>query len=124
MAKILIIEDDPYVRKLYERVFSFQKHEVSMAADGLEGLEMVKKVKPTLILLDIMMPKMSGLEVLKKLKSDNETASITVLMLTNFGEEKIVKEAIAKGAKGVLIKSDYPPDKLVNKIDEYLKNKT
>ena len=95
-----------------------------MAADGLEGLEMVKKVKPTLILLDIMMPKMSGLEVLKKLKSDNETASITVLMLTNFGEEKIVKEAIAKGAKGVLIKSDYPPDKLVNKIDEYLKNKT
>ena len=121
MAKILIIEDDPYVRKLYERIFSFQKHEVSMAADGLEGLEAAKKNKPTLILLDVMMPKMSGIEVLEKLKSDKETASITVLMLTNFGEELIVKQAMEKGAEGVLIKSDFPPDKLIEKVDEYLK---
>jgi len=122
MAKILIIEDDPYVRKLYERIFSFQKHEVSMAADGLEGLEAAKKNKPTLILLDVMMPKMSGIEVLEKLKSDKETASITVLMLTNFGEELIVKQAMEKGAEGVLIKSDFPPDKLIEKVNEYLKN--
>jgi len=121
MAKILIIEDDPYVRKLYERIFSFQKHEVSMAADGLEGFEEAKKIKPTLILLDVMMPKMSGIEVLEKLKSDKETASITVLMLTNFGEELIVKQAMEKGAEGVLIKSDFPPDKLIEKVDEYLK---
>ena len=122
MAKILIIEDDPYVRKLYERIFSFQKHEVSMAADGLEGFEEAKKIKPTLILLDVMMPKMSGIEVLEKLKSDKETASITVLMLTNFGEELIVKQAMEKGAEGVLIKSDFPPDKLIEKVNEYLKN--
>ena len=92
-----------------------------MAADGLEGLEAAKKNKPTLILLDVMMPKMSGIEVLEKLKSDKETASITVLMLTNFGEESIVKQAMEKGAEGVLIKSDFPPDKLIEKVDEYLK---
>src|SRR3989338_7841880 len=122
MSKILIIEDDPYVRKLYERIFSFQKHDVSMAADGQEGLEMAKEKKPSLILLDVMMPKMNGLEVLEKLKSDQETASITVLMLTNFGEESIVKKAMEKGAEGVLIKSDFPPEKLIEKVDEYLKN--
>lgn len=121
MAKILIIEDDPYVRKLYERIFSFQKHKVMIAADGPEGIDIAKKEKPSLILLDIMMPKMNGLEVLAKLKEDPETKSITVLMLSNFGEEKIVKEAISKGAEGVLVKSDFPPDKLIAEVEKHIK---
>ncbi len=121
MAKILIIEDDPYVRNLYQRIFSFQKHIITIAADGPEGLEAAKRDKPNLILLDIMMPKMNGLEVLAKLKEDETTKSITVLMLTNFGEEKIVSEAIANGAEGVLIKSDFAPDKLVAEVEKYIK---
>ncbi|OGK11520.1 hypothetical protein A2954_03330 [Candidatus Roizmanbacteria bacterium RIFCSPLOWO2_01_FULL_37_12] len=121
MSKILIIEDDPYVRKLYERIFSFQKHEVSIAADGPEGLELARTFKPTIILLDVMMPRMNGLEVLKKLKEDPATSSIHVLMLTNFGEESIIKQAMASGAEGVLIKSDFPPDKLIVEVEKYIK---
>ena len=76
MAKILVVEDDHLIRRLYQQAFTFDKHTVLVASDGMDGLEIAKKEIPTIILLDIMMPKMNGLEMLKKLKLDPATKKI------------------------------------------------
>ncbi len=119
-VSILIIEDDPYVRRLYERVFSYQKYKVDVAQDGETGLQKAKEYKYSLILLDMMMPKMNGLTVLEKLKADPETAPTPVFILTNFADENVTKEATDKGAERVLLKSEYPPDLLVEMVNKSL----
>lgn len=122
MSKILIIEDDPYVRRFYERLFSLEKYNIDMSGNGEEGIEMAKKSKPSLILLDIMMPSMNGLDVLKKLKSDDETRDITVVMLTNLGDEGTAEKAVEYGADGFIIKSNVEPAELIKTVNGYLKN--
>lgn len=122
MGKVLIIEDDPYVRKFYERLALFNKYNVELAANGTEGIEKAKSLKPTLIFLDIMMPEMSGLEVLRRLKNDPETKDIAVIMLTNYGDSETVKEAASLGAGGFIIKSNIEPEQLGKEIERYLQN--
>lgn len=120
MSKILIVEDDPYVRKFYQRLFSLEKFEVDLAPDGEEGLEKAKLL-PGLILLDIMMPGMNGLDVLKKLKEDPATKNIPVLMLTNLGDDSTVGKAAELGADGFLVKSNTAPEQLLNSVKSYIK---
>lgn len=122
MSKILIIEDDPYVRRMYKRLFAFQNHQVDMAENGEEGLKKAKSSQPSLILLDVVMPGMNGLEVLKKLKKDPETAGASVLLLTNFGEEATVKEATSLGAEGVLVKSNVSPEEVIDEVNKRLRS--
>src|SRR3989337_2331187 len=112
MAKLLIIEDDPYVLRFYERLFRHQQYSVEMARDGLDGINKARSFKPDLILLDIIMPKIDGLEVLKRLKNDPETKNLQVVMLTNLGEEYASKQAAELGAIGFIIKSSVPPEEL------------
>ena len=89
MSKVLlIVEDDPLMSRMYQKIFTFEKYDVDTAVDGQEGLEKARSVKPTVILLDVMMPKMNGMEVLDKLKIDPETKNIPVIMLTNLAGEK------------------------------------
>lgn len=121
MQKILIIEDDPYVRRFYGRLFSFEKYQVEMAANGEEGIELAKKNKPDLILLDIMMPVMNGMEVLAKLVGDPETKDCPVVMLTVLGDEETIQKAKDLGAKGYIVKSDAEPKDLLAKIESFLK---
>jgi len=120
MAKILIIEDDPYVRRFYERLFNLNKYDIEMAESGKEGIEKAKVHKPGLILLDIMMPVMNGLEVLQKLKEDPEIRDCSVVMLTNLGDEETVKKAIQMGANGFIVKSAVPPRDLLREVDKYI----
>lgn len=120
MAKILIIEDDPLMSRLYEKIFKFEGFEVELAADGQEGLEKVRTGKPTLILLDIMMPKMNGLQVLEKIKIDQETKSIPVIMLTNLAGQQDAETALTKGAVKYLVKSEYEPKQIANMVKEVL----
>ena len=120
MAKILIVEDDPLMIRMYQKIFIFEGFEVDMAADGEAGLEKARVGKPTLILLDIMMPKMNGLEVLGKLKADPETKSIPVVMLTNLAGEQDAETALAKGAVKYIIKSEYEPKQVTNMVKEIL----
>ena len=120
MAKILIIEDDPLMSRLYEKIFKFEGFEVELAGDGQEGLEKVRTGKPTLILLDIMMPKMNGLQVLEKLKVDPETKSIPVIMLTNLAGQQDAEMALTKGAVKYLVKSEYEPKQIANMVKEVL----
>jgi len=116
MAKILIIEDDPLMRRLYQKIFTFEKYEVESAEDGEEGLEKARKVKPTLILLDVMMPKMNGLQVLEKLKADPDLKKIPVVMLTNLAGQKDAETALAKGAVKYIVKSEYEPKQVSDMV--------
>jgi CheY-like chemotaxis protein len=120
MAKILVVEDDPLMSRMYQKIFTFEGYEVEMAGDGEEGLEKVRSSKPTLVLMDIMMPKMNGLQALEKLKADPETKSIPVVMLTNLAGQQDAETALTKGAIKYIIKSEYEPKQVVNMVKEIL----
>ncbi len=120
MAKILIIEDDALISRMYQKIFTYEKHEVEMADNGEDGLYKARTIKPTMILLDVMMPKMNGLQVLEKLKADPETKAIPVVMLTNLSGERDAEEAILKGAVKYIVKSEHDPQQVVKMVNEIL----
>jgi CheY-like chemotaxis protein len=121
MAKtLLIVEDDPLMNRMYQKIFKFEQYEVHTAANGEEGLDEARKIKPTLILLDIMMPKMNGLQVLEKLKSDPDTKGIPVIMLTNLAGEKDAETALMKGAVKYIVKSEHDPKQVVSMVKEII----
>jgi len=124
MAKILIIEDDPLMSRMYQKIFSLEGYEVEIAIDGLVGLEKTRSSKPTLILLDIMMPKINGLQVLEKLKLDPETKSIPVVILTNLAGSRDAENAMLKGAVKYIVKSEYEPKQIVQMVKEILSGYT
>src|SRR3990172_3638320 len=106
MAKILVVEDDPLMSRMYQKIFKFEGYEVDMAGDGEEGLEKAKTGKPTLILLDIMMPKMNGLQVLQKLKVDSATKGLPVVVLTNLAGQSDAEKTLSMRAVKYIIKSE------------------
>ena len=120
MAKVLIIEDDPLISRLYQKVFKFEGYEVEEANNGKVGLQKVAESKPTLIMLDIMMPEMNGLEVLDKLKASDSTKSIPVVMLTNLAGSQDAEKALSKGAVKYIVKSEYDPKDVVKMVKEIL----
>jgi CheY-like chemotaxis protein len=120
MAKILIVEDDPLMSRMYQKIFTFEKYEVEMAGDGQEGIDKARETKPTLILLDVMMPRMNGLEALEKLKADPETKAIPVVMLTNLAGQQDAEAALSKGAVKYIVKSEYEPKQVTDMVKEIL----
>jgi CheY-like chemotaxis protein len=122
MTKILIVEDDPGVSQLYHRIFSLEGYTVELAADGEEGLIKVKNFHPGLILLDISMPKMNGIQVLEVLKASDDTKTIPVVMLTNLSGDEFAQAALAKGAIKYITKSDYEPVQIVDAIKQVISN--
>jgi len=120
MAKILIIEDDPLMLRMYQKIFKFEGFEVTVASNGEEGIEQTRKEKPTLILLDIMMPKMNGLEVLDKLKNDPLTKKIPIVMLTNLAGSHDADKALTLGAVKYIVKSEFDPKQVTNMVKEIL----
>jgi len=120
--KILIIDDDLYIRELYEEVLKNAGFEVSSAVDGQEGLEKIKMGGFDLILLDVMMPKLDGLGLLAKLSQQPpKVKNGPIILLTNLSHDPVIKEALQKGAKTYLIKADLTPDQLVEKVKLFLK---
>lgn len=115
------MEDDLFIRELYERVLIKENFDVISAIDGEEGLEKAASV-PDIILLDIMMPKFNGIEILKKLKAHPPTKNIPIVLLTNLGQESIVREALKNGARGYLMKMRLSPYDLAGKVREFLAN--
>ena len=91
IKKVFVIDDEPNVREIYSKVFSNNGLKVSLATDGEEGLLKAGEEIPDLILLDVMMPKMNGVDTLKALKTNELTKKIPILLLTNLGEEQIIK---------------------------------
>jgi DNA-binding response OmpR family regulator len=119
--KILLVEDDTFLVEMYTTKFELEGFGVIAAEDGQKGLDMSKKEKPDIILLDILMPKMDGFAVLDALKKDKELANIPVVLLTNLGQKDDVKKGFEKGAVGYLIKAHFMPSEVVDKIKKILK---
>ncbi len=109
MSKVLVIEDDPLLSRMYQIIFSSNGYEVSVASDGEDGLDKIRSQRPDLVLLDIMMPKLNGMEVLRKIKSDPEVRNIPVVVLTNLAGNTDVQAALELGAVRYIIKSENKP---------------
>ncbi len=123
-VKVLIVEDDQLIQRMYQKIFTFQKYEVVTASDGEEGLEKARSEAPTIILLDVMMPKANGMEVLQRLKADSETKHIPVVMLSNLAGENDVETALSHGAVKYIIKSEYDPKEIADMVEEIIKGYT
>lgn len=118
---ILVIEDDYYLSRLYQRTLTHAGFSISLIEDALQGLCAAREQNPDLILLDIMMPKMNGMEVLKQLKEDKATKHIPVIMLSNLEQDDLIKKALAMGANGFWVKVVMPPKDLILYVEEFFK---
>lgn len=115
--KVLIIDDDVYLRELYEEVLKSEGYEVTTAVDGEDGVGRLQQGGYDFTLLDVMMPKLDGLGVLKKLKeAPPVTANGPIMLLTNLAQDPIVTEAMQLGAKSYIIKADITPDQLIEQV--------
>lgn len=124
MTKVLlIVEDDPSMLKLYHDAFSMHGYQVEDAEDGVKGLKKASEIVPKIIILDLMMPKMDGIEVLELLKANDKTKDIPVIILTNIARDSLglTEEALAKGAVKYVVKSDHDPDEIVEIVERVLK---
>ncbi len=120
--KILLVEDDSALRQAVNDKLTREGFQVIEAKDGQEGLKIALKEKPDLILLDIIMPKMQGMEVLEKLRADEWGKTAQVILMTNMSEDNKVATAMKLGVKDYLIKGDWKLGDVVDKVREKLDN--
>lgn len=118
---ILITEDEEALSFILSEKFKTEGYEVVVAKDGEEALLKAKSFKPDMILLDLMLPKKTGLEVLESLKSNVELKLIPVIVVSNLGEDEIIKRAIRLGALDYFVKTQHSINEIIDKVKEYLK---
>ncbi|TAK88801.1 response regulator [Patescibacteria group bacterium] len=119
MAKIMLAEDDRVLVEMYEAKFDMEGHEVVVATNGEECLNLLEGYTPDIILLDILMPKMNGFHVLKEIKKKPGLRNVPVILLTNLGEAQVdMNQELARalGVTDYLIKSHHTPDEVVKKV--------
>ncbi|MCK4781789.1 response regulator [Candidatus Parcubacteria bacterium] len=121
MKKILFIEDEPVLQKNLENIFQAEGYKTMGALDGEIGLKLAQAEKPDLILLDLVLPKLSGFDVLKKLKDNETTKDIPVIILTNLETMEDINKAIELGATTYLVKLNYNLKELLEKVKQTLK---
>lgn len=119
--KILLIEDEDFIRDLYVRQLTKAGFQVKSTVDGQSGLNMLKSEPFDLLLLDIMLPGMNGLQVLREFKTQNPNSKMITILLTNLGQEAVIKEGFELGAQAYLIKASYTPDQVVTEVQNALK---
>lgn len=120
MKKILFIEDESALQKTFAEILTQEGYEIISALDGEVGLQMAKSQKPDLILLDLVLPRLHGFEVLKELKTSPETRDIPIIVLTNLEGIGDIDKAIELGATTYLIKAQYTLEEVVEKIKKVL----
>lgn len=116
--KIVIAEDDKFISEMYVTKLLSEGFDVECARDGQEAVEKICEIQPDIVLLDIFMPKLNGIEVLKKIRSDKKVKATPVIVLTNASEKDHVSKAMEMGANDYLVKSSFTPDEVVSKIKE------
>jgi DNA-binding response OmpR family regulator len=121
-VSILVIEDDKFLRELITRKLTEENYKIADAVDGEEGIEKVKKEKPDLILLDLILPGIDGFNVLSQLKGNPELSDIPVIILSNLGQREEVEKGLKLGAIDYLIKAHFTPGEIVVKIKKTLEN--
>jgi len=124
MKKILIAEDDFFIRDIYSKVFSLSGYDVQVAIDGVDAFEKIKAQVYDMILLDIMMPRMTGIDVLKNVRALSTTSKDTpIFIITNLGQQNVIEEAFKLGMDGYILKSQVSPQQIVDEINNYFINK-
>jgi DNA-binding response OmpR family regulator len=121
--KILIIEDDEMICSMYKTKFEAENYEVYTAQNGADGLEIAKKMKPQMVLLDIILPQIDGFTILEAIKKDSKTKKIPVIMLTNLGTDEDKEKGRKLGAVDYLVKANLTPAQVSQKIKEFFNNK-
>ena len=117
---ILLIDDDNVILEMYERKLKLNRFKVLKANNGKDGLELAKKEHPDLIITDLVMPGNDGFELLQRIKGDKKTQDIPVITLTNLSNESDRKEVLKLGAKDYIIKSNFTPAQIVEKVKEFI----
>lgn len=120
---ILIVEDDLSLAQMYATKLKAEGFEVDIAHDGREGLGKIRDEGPSLVLLDILMPNLDGIEMLRQAKADPRTQQIPIIVLTNLSLTAQTEQALRTGAEGYLVKSETTPNQVVKKIKSILATK-
>jgi len=119
--KILVVEDDPMISSMYKTKFEADGFDVFIADNGVVGLELARKEKPDIIMLDVILPQLDGFSVLDQIKKDESIKNIPVIMLTNLGTEEDKKKGETMGALDYLVKASLTPGQVSEKIKKALK---
>ncbi len=118
--KILVVEDEEVLSKVLQEKLEKSGYEVKVAADGDEALSMTKSFNPDAIVLDLLLPKKNGFEVLEILKADQMMKAIPVIVVSNLGEDSDIKRSLSLGAADYYVKSEHPINEIVEKIKNVL----
>lgn len=119
--KILIVEDDKFLRELIARKLIKEGYDIVEAVDGEEGVKKVKEATPDLILLDLILPGVDGFEVLSRVKADPNLVTIPVIILSNLGQKDDIEKGLKLGAVDYLIKAHFTPAEIIDKVKTVLK---
>ena len=117
---ILIIEDDEIILRALYLAFHEEKYTIATATDGESGLKMTERLKPDLVLLDLIIPKMDGFAYLKNIKANPELEKIPVIVLSNLGDQENIDKAKDLGAEDYFVKSDTDLSELAKKVEKFL----
>ena len=119
--KILIVEDDRFLRELMAKKLAAEGFDVKEAVDGEDGIKKAKEEKPNLILLDLILPGIDGFEVLSRIKEDPSLEVIPVIILSNLGQREDVERGLKLGADDYLVKAKFTPSEIISKIKALLR---
>lgn len=123
MPKVLFVEDEPALQKALGDFLRKEGYEMISALDGEQGLTMAIRERPDVMLLDLILPRIRGLDVLEKMKNNPELAAIPVIVLTNVESSEAIQQAVALGAQAYLVKANYRLDEVLEKIKTVLAGK-
>lgn len=121
-TKILVAEDDSFLQKVYMTKLTQEGFLVEVASDGEEALKQLRNSPPDLLLLDLIMPRVNGFDVLQEMKDDNQLKKIPVVVLSNLGQPEDIQKCRELGAKDYLVKANFSINAVVEKIRQYVKN--
>jgi DNA-binding response OmpR family regulator len=121
--KILLIEDDKMLLEMYTAKFTREGFEIATAENGSDGLKAARDMKPDMVLLDIIMPKLDGFATLKEIRKDENIKDVPVILLTNLGQDQDIQKGKDLGADDYFVKANHTPTEIVEKVQELLKKK-
>lgn len=119
--RVLLVEDEEDIRTMFSEQLTLEGFDVTVAVDGLDAVTKVSTSLPEVVLLDILLPELDGFEVLRRIKADNKTADITVIMLSNLNQDDQRKQSLQLGAAAFIIKSSLTPHELSEQIKKLIK---
>lgn len=121
--KVLLVEDEEFIRDLFKRQLDLSGFTTDAFSTGQDGLSAISKNAYDLVLLDIMLPDINGLQILQNIRQNPATKNVAVVLLTNLGQDAVIKQGFELGADGYLVKAAYTPDQIVQEVKNIMQKK-